>query len=301
MRPRVHWPSLRIMKWRRPHPAGAPGMLSSMGDDRAINKAMWDERAPAHAASTDYGFARFIADPEYLSGVVRFDRPRLGELSGQRGVHLQCHIGTDTLSLARLGVRMSGLDFSSAALDQARRLADRTGADIDFHEADVYDAVDALGSQAFDLVYTGIGALCWLPEVAGWARVVADLLRPGGRLFMREGHPMLWSLDEASDPLTLRYSYFEHTEPVVFDELGTYVQTEAVFRHTLSHSWNHGLGEIITALFDAGVRLTQLVEHDSVPWDAFPGHMVVDGAGEWRLTTDPERLAASYTMQAVKI
>jgi SAM-dependent methyltransferase len=276
-------------------------MLPSMGDYVAINKAMWDERAPVHAASAHYGFDRFIGDARYLSGVVRFDHPRLGDLAGQRGVHLQCHIGTDTLSLARLGARMTGLDFSSAALAHARRLAQRTGTDIDFHEADVYDAVDALGARVFDLVYTGVGALCWLPNVARWARVVAELLRPGGRLFIREAHPMLWSLDERSAPPTLRYPYFEHAEPVVFDDPGTYIETEVVFTQGLSHSWNHGLGEIITALLDNKMRITQLVEHDSVPWEALPGQMVVDGAGEWRLSTAPERLAASYTMQAIKL
>lgn len=275
-------------------------MLLGMGDSAAINKAMWDERAPAHAASVDYGFDRFIGDPAYLSHVVRFDRPRLGDVTGLRGVHLQCHIGTDTLSVARLGARMTGLDFSSAALAHARRLAERTGTGIDFHEAEVYDAVNVLGPETYDLVYTGVGALCWLPNVARWARVVTDLLRPGGRLFIRELHPMLWSLDDKSDVLTLRYPYFEHTEPVIIDEPGTYVQTEAVFTHRLTHTWNHGLGEIITALLDAGMRLTQLVEHDSAPCEALPGHMVVDDAGEWRLCTEPERLAASCTMQAIK-
>ncbi|MGH3857563.1 MAG: class I SAM-dependent methyltransferase [Pseudonocardiaceae bacterium] len=191
-------------------------------------------------------------------------------------------------------------DRRKVRLAQARWLAERAGADIDFHEAEVYDAVDALGAEAFDLVYTGIGALCWLPDVARWARVVADLLRPGGRLFIREMHPILQSLDDTSDVLTLRYPYFERAEPMVSDEPGTYVQTEVVFTHRLSHNWNHGLGEIITALLDAGMRLTALVEHDSVPWEALPGHMAVDDAGEWRLSARPERLAASYTMQAIK-
>ncbi|MGH3827788.1 MAG: class I SAM-dependent methyltransferase [Pseudonocardiaceae bacterium] len=113
-------------------------------------------------------------------------------------------IGTDTLSLTRLGARMTGLDFSAAALAQARRLAERAGADIDFHETEVYDAVGALGAEAFDLVYTGIGVLCWLPDVARWARVVADPLRPGGRLFIRGDHSMLQSLDDTSGVLTVR-------------------------------------------------------------------------------------------------
>src|SRR5450432_498389 len=149
-----------------------------MENYREINRASWDERAPAHAASPDYHVANFTADPDFLSGVVRFDQPRLGNLSDQRGVHLQCHIGTDTISLDRLGATMTGLDFSPAALAEARRLAGRVGAGVDFVEADVYDAVTVLGAGRFDLVYTGIGALCWLPGIARWASVVAGLLRP---------------------------------------------------------------------------------------------------------------------------
>lgn len=278
------------MRW---HSAG-------VDDYVAINRANWDERAPAHADSPDYGFDRFINDPEYLSDVVRFDRPRLGDLTGLRAVHLQCHIGTDTVSLARLGATMSGLDFSAAALHQARRLAVGTGSTVDFRHAELYDAVEVFGREGFDLVYTGIGALIWLPDVARWARVVADLLRPGGRLFIREGHPMLFALDETASPPGLRYPYFETAEPVISDEPGTYVQTETMFTHALTHEWNHGLGETITALLAAGMRLTGLTEHDSVPWQALPGHMTMDETGEWRLTRHPERLAASYTLQAVK-
>ena len=99
----------------------------------------------------------------------------------------------------------------------------------------------------------------------------------------------------------LEYPYFEREQPLVWDEPGTYVETAAEFKHTLSHAWNHGLGEIVTALLDAGMQLTMLVEHDSVPWEALPGHMVKDEAGEWRLTERRERLPASYTLQAVKI
>lgn len=271
-----------------------------MGDYVAINKANWDERAPAHAGSAEYGCERFINDPGHLSGVVRFDRLRLGDLTGVRGVHLQCHIGTDTVSLARLGARMSGVDFSPVALREARRLAAATGSAIDFREADVYDAVDVFGPEAFDLVYTGVGALCWLPDVARWARVVAGLLRPGGRLFIRDGHPMLFAFDETADPPTLGYPYFEIAEPVVLSSSGTYVDTEAVITNGLTHEWNHGLGETVTGLLAAGMRLTGLVEHDSVPWEAIPGHMVVDAAGEWRLADHPERLAASFTLQAIK-
>jgi SAM-dependent methyltransferase len=158
-----------------------------------------------------------------------------------------------------------------------------------------------LPAGAFDLVFTGIGALCWLPDVRRWAQVVAALLRPGGRLFLREGHPMLWALDdEHTDGLLVDYPYFEHAEPLVLDSPDSYVATDTAFTHTANHSWNHGLGEVVTALLEAGLTLTQLVEHDSVPWPALPGQMVRLDDGEWQLTDRPERLAHSYTLQAVK-
>jgi SAM-dependent methyltransferase len=267
-------------------------------DYRTLNRASWDERAGPHAASPDYAVDSFAADPAFLSGVVRFDLPLLGDISGRRGVHLQCHIGTDTISLARLGADMTGLDFSPAAIEQARRIAGLAGAGARFVEADIYQAVPVLGAEAFDLVYTGIGALCWLPDIRRWAAVVAGLLRPGGRLFIREGHPMLWSLDETR--LAVEYPYFERPEPMVFEEEGTYVQTDAVFIHNRTHSWNHGLGEIVTALLAEGMELTGLAEHDSVPWEALPAQMERIGGGEWRLADRPWRLPHSYTLQAVK-
>ncbi len=271
-------------------------------DYRVVNRANWDERAPAHAASPDYAVDRFVADPAYLSHVVRFDLPRLGDVSGLRGVHLQCHIGTDTLSLHRLGARMTGLDFSEPALVEARKLAAATGSDVDFVQADVYDAPKVLEPGAFDLVFTGVGAICWLPDIGRWADVVATLLRPGGRLFIREGHPMLWSIDERrSDVLAVEFPYFTTGQPLVWEEDGTYVSTEGtVFEHTTTHSWNHGFGEIVTALFAAGMELTMLEEHDCAPWQALPGHMVRDEHDEWRLIDRPERLPMTYTLQARK-
>jgi len=271
-----------------------------MSDYLTVNREAWDERAPVHAASADYALGRFD-DPAYVSDTVAFDRPRLGDIRGLRGVHLQCHLGTDTVSLARLGARMSGLDFSSVALAEARRLSDRTRTSVVFHEGDVYEAVTLLGEARFDLVYTGIGALCWLPDVRRWAHVVAALLRPGGRLFLREGHPVLWSLDETRrDGLHIDFPYFERPQPTVLASDTTYVTTDAKFVNTTTHQWNHGLGEVVSALLDAGLSLTQLVEHDSVPWNALPGQMEALPRGEWRLRDRPERLPHTYTLQAIK-
>ena len=272
-----------------------------MTDYRDVNRANWDDRAQAHAASPGYHVERFAADPSYLSEAVRFDRALLGDVAGLRGVHLQCHIGTDTVSLSRLGASMTGLDFSAASLAEARKIAERAGAGIRFLEADVYDA-PAVAGDGYDLVYTGNGALCWLPDVRRWARTVASLLRPGGRLFIREGHPVLWALDyDRSDGLlTIEAPYFETSEPQVYDEPGTYVATDHEFTHTVTHEWNHGIGEIVTAILEAGMMVTGLVEHTSVQWDALPGRMREIGGGEWQLTDRPERLPHSYTLQATR-
>jgi SAM-dependent methyltransferase len=269
-----------------------------------INGSYWDERAPAHAASPDYAVARFAEDRQFLSDVVRYDVPRLGDIAGLDLVHLQCHIGTDTVSLGRLGARVTGVDLSAPALDEARRLAAAAGVEASFVQAELYDAPQALGGARFDMVYTGIGALCWLPDIHRWAEVVAALLRPGGRLHLREGHPVLWSLADATpdEPrLIIDHPYFETAEGEVWDDGevgGTYVQTDQEFQTTVTHEWNHGLGEIVTGLLDAGMELTRLEEHDSVPWEARPGQMTRLDRGEWRLSNRPERLPHSYTLQA---
>ncbi|WP_139978067.1 class I SAM-dependent methyltransferase [Nocardioides litoris] len=276
-----------------------------MTDDEylRVNRARWDERAPAHAASPGYALRRFTDDPAYLSDVVRFDLPRLGPVDGLRGVHLQCHIGTDTISLARLGARMTGLDFSPASLEQARALAAAAGADVDFVEADVHAAADVLPAGSFDLVFTGIGALCWIPSVSRWADVVARLLKPGGRLFIREGHPVLWSLgDPRPDGLvTIEHPYVEREAPTIWHEGGTYVETDHVFEHVTTHEWNHGIGQVLTAVLDAGLVVTGFEEHDSAPWDALPGMTEpTDDEGELRLRDRPWRVPFTYTLQAVK-
>ena len=272
-----------------------------MSDYITLNKANWDERAPLHAASSDYETQALVDDPTHLSEVVRFDLPLLGDIAGARGVHLQCHIGTDTLSLARLGAQMTGLDFSPASIAQARLLAERAGARLAFVEADVYEAAEVLPRESFDLVYTSIGALNWLPSIDRWANAVASLLKPGGRLFIREGHPVLFSLNEdRQDALVIEHPYFEQETPQVWEDDSSYVETDARLTATITHEWNHGMGEIISALLSHGMQITGLVEHDSIPWEALPGQMSCGEDGEWRLDRDRWRMPLSYTLQASK-
>lgn len=255
---------------------------------------------PAHVASDYYSVQRFIAEPDFISDVVRFDLPRLGDVSGVRGVHLQCHIGTDTISLSRLGASMTGLDFSGAAVEAARELASQTTTDARFLQSDVYSAAEVPGAAEFDLVYTGVGSLTWLPDIRRWGGVVASLLRPGGRLFIREDHPVLLSAKIRDGLLTLQRPYFEQPEPNVANSGATYVGTDTSFEHTVTEWWNHGIGEIVTSLIDAGLRIAEFTEHDSIPWSALSGAMEYIGGGEYRLIDDPRRLPHSYTLQAVK-
>ena len=268
------------------------------GDYLAVNLANWNSRVPHHVLG--YQLDSFRSDPSYLSDVVRFDLPRLGDISGLGVVHLQCHIGTDTLSLARLGAgSVSGLDFSQPALDAAAALAADCGSQIQLVCSNAHEAVDAFEGQHFDLVFTGIGALCWLPDVARWAKVVASLLRPGGRLFIREGHP-LWSLSDPRDDelLVVEYPYFERPEGMAFSDDETYVEQHGPVTSPDMRIWNHGIGEVLSALLSRGLRVTAFEEHDSVPWDALPGQMEKLELGEYRLRDRPWRLAHSYTLQA---
>ncbi|MFT4108985.1 class I SAM-dependent methyltransferase [Propionicimonas sp.] len=284
-------------------------------DYLAVNRANWDSRAPIHARN--YGIDRLLADPSALSDVVRFDLPRLGLLDDLDVLHLQCHIGTDTLSLHRLGGRVTGLDLSPVSLAEARVLAREAGAAIDYVESDVYSAPDALAGRSFDLVYTGVGAICWLPDISRWARTVQALLRPGGRLFIRDGHPVLnslivqrvgedhpdreqqaWITGEGALTPALELPYFEQPEPLLWHSEYSYAGDERV-GSPASVEWNHGLGEIVTAVLDAGLQLTSLTEHDSAPWEALPGLMVEDeSTGEFRLADRPWRLPASFTLTA---
>lgn len=268
-------------------------------DALAANLANWEARVPVHAAA--YGLERFVEDPQHLSGVVRDDAPSLGDLTGLRVAHLQCHLGTDTVSLARLGAEVVGLDFSPSALEVARDLADRAGADVGFVRADVYDAVDALG-DGFDLVYTTVGVVAWLPSMTRWAKVVAGLLAPGGRLYLRDGHPMLMTLDETRDDqqLVVTHPYFRRPEPQRWEDSSSYTGEAGAVSSPVCFEWSHPLSEIVQAVIDAGLVVTRLHEGDTLDW-AFAPWMEADDAGHHRF---PERQRAlvptEFTLEAVR-
>jgi SAM-dependent methyltransferase len=225
-------------------------------EDRArLNRAWWDERVAVHMAGEFYDVAGFLAGRSTLRP---FEVAEMGDVTGSSMVHLQCHFGLDTLSWARQGALVTGVDFSPNAIASARDLARRAGIPAHFVEAGVYEAVTALDRRAFDVVYTSIGTIIWLPDLARWASTVAALLAPGGRFYMAEFHP--FSVVLGDEDLTVTDSYFDQG-PFLHDESGSYADPDAQTVHRQSVTWHHGLGAVISALAGAGLRIEFLHEH----------------------------------------
>ena len=262
---------------------------------RETIRANWDARVEIHYASDDYGVERFVSDPEHLSGVVRFDRERLPDVSGKRLLHLQCHIGTDTISWARLGAEATGVDFSTKAIAAARRLSSDSATPARFVLSELYDAPSVL-PETFDIVYTGVGAINWLPDIRGWAQVVASFLQEGGIFYMREGHPIIWALDyeREDDQLVIKYPYFEQSEPLSFSEESTYAG-DGVLSSPLTYDWNHGIAEVLQALIDAGFRIDQVEEYDALEWEAGPVNQLGED-GRYRIAEDRGRLPVMWSV-----
>jgi SAM-dependent methyltransferase len=230
-------------------------------DWRGLNQANWDDRVPIHLASSFYDLDGFR---DGASTLRPFEAAEAGDVTGKRLAHLQCHIGLDTLSWARRGALVSGLDFSAPAVAAADSLARSLGIDAAFVVSDVYDAAAAFAGQRFDIVYTGIGALVWLPDIPRWAQVVASLLAPGGFLYLVEGHPFAGVLDDDSARLVVARDYFD-AAPEVTDYSYSYTDGPAL-EHVRSVEFHHGVGEIVSALTAAGLRIEFLHEFE---FDAF--------------------------------
>lgn len=265
---------------------------------RLANQANWEDRVPVHEEA--YGLDTFD-DPAHLSDVVRDDLVAMksflpsGSLSGLDLCHLQCHIGTDTVSLARAGATVTGVDFSPSALRAAAQLAGRLGIDATWVETDVLDARAAVDGD-FDVVYTSIGTITWLSDLDRWAAQIVALLRPGGMFFIRDGHPALYALDENAAELTTRYSYFATGHAQQWDDDSTYVG-DGRLAHTRTYEWPHPLSEILGALLRAGLRLIHFDEGRTLPW-RFSDRMVeVPGGYAWP-DAERDKLPCTYTIIA---
>lgn len=227
-----------------------------MHDYLNTNRAMWDDWARLHVRSAFYDVAGFKAGRTALKSV---ELEELGEVAGRSLLHLQCHFGLDTLSWARLGARVTGIDFSGEAIRLARELAAELSIPATFICSDLYRLPEALEGQ-FDIVFTSYGVLPWLPDLRRWGEVVAHFLRPGGTFYIVEFHPisMIFESDQETHDWPVAYPYFS-AEPFVEEVVGSYAEPEADVRHT-PYEWAHTLGDTVSALAAAGLRIDFLHE-----------------------------------------
>ena len=267
----------------------------------AANEELWNAWTALHAGGDYYDLEGFKA------GGVRirpYEIELIGDVTGKSLLHLQCHFGIDTLSWARLGARVTGADLSPDAIELARALADEIGfPDARFVRSNLYDLPDAL-EGTFEIVYTSRGVLGWLPDIRAWARVVAHFLAPGGTFFISEAHPVVQAFEnEGVKPgeLRLAYPYWEHREPLTFAVKGSYADPDADVGDLTEHGWDHGLGEIVTALIDAGLRIDKLIEYPFLEWKV--DFLVEDEAGDDRWILPPGtagELPLMFTLLATK-
>lgn len=268
------------------------------GEWTETNRRSWDERAALHArdATGFYGIDRFRAGEDRLGPI---EAAEIGDVGGRRLLHLQCHIGLDTLSLARRGAEATGLDFSPTAIETARGLADELRIQTRFVEADVYEARRVLHGL-FDIVFVTWGALCWLPDARRWARVVADCLAPNGFLYLAETHPFAALLEEVDGRLEPRYAWRTPRDgPVASEALTTYTGDPTPLEHRLIYEWDHPLSEVIGGLLDAGLRLDFLHEHDRLPYRRFPS-MVPTADRMFRQVGGQTPIPLAYSLRATK-
>jgi SAM-dependent methyltransferase len=248
--------------------SGAKGHERELAD----NRKLWDAWTAIHTSGAFYDVQRFRDDPSDVR-IEPWEQAEVGDVTGQTLLHLQCHFGLDTLSWARLGAsRVTGVDFSEPAIAFANELASETGLGdrARFIVSNVYELPGPLQDETFDIVYTGRGALGWLPELGPWAAAVASFVKPGGIFYIHEGHPVLWALDDDQgepDRLRLAYDYWGG-ETLSFPVAGSYADPEADVDAEVEHGWNHSLGEIVTALASNGLRIELLDEKRVLDWPA---------------------------------
>lgn len=267
-------------------------------DWREANRAMWDERVPIHTGSDFYDLDAFRAGKDSLRA---FELAEVGDVTGRSLLHLQCHIGLDTLSWARHGAaQVVGLDFSEPAVETARSLARDLGLPPDraaFVAADVHDAAEAVPDSSYDIVYTGVGALNWLPDIDRWAETAASLVAPGGFLYLAEFHPLTDCLDDATGSRIV-HDYFSR-DAWVDETPGTYADFDAPTVHNRSVEWQHPVGNVVSALAAAGLRIEFLHEHDASLFARFTA-LERQSDGCYRFPAERPRIPLMYSIKATR-
>ncbi len=268
----------------------------------ATNRKLWDAWTKIHLDSEFYDVASF-RNGERPIRIRDYEREEIGDVAGRTLLHLQCHFGLDTLSWARLGATVTGTDFSPEAIAAARRLAAELGLPATFICANLYELPAVLDAgEGFDVVYTSGGVIGWLPDIDGWAQVVAHFVKPGGMFYIAEGHPVAMAFEnEGVQPgeLRLQYPYWSHREPISLEAHGSYADPEAPTDELVEHGWDHGLGEIVTGLAREGLRIEFLHEF---PFSMWKLDFTVEGPdGRFHLPGELDgRLPLSFPLKATK-
>lgn len=259
-----------------------------------INHRYWEDVVAVHAGSRFYDVPRFIAGENRLD---ELERGEVGDVSGKTLLHLQCHFGLDTLSWARLGARATGMDYSLEAVDTAQSLARECGLDARFICCNLYDLPQHL-DEHFDVVFTSYGVLCWLPDIREWARIAASYVKPGGFFYIAEFHPFSYVFDDEADHLVYRYPYFA-TQPIRWELEGTYTGTEDKLSKHEDFEWTYRLGDVVTALTDAGLRLEFLHEHPFTVYQQLP-FLEKTGNMRWGFPDGEQPIPLMFSLKAVK-
>lgn len=265
--------------------------MNPLDDYIEINKALWDEKTMHHTSSAFYKMDEFLRGNTSLNDI---ELALLGNIAGKSVLHLQCHFGQDSLSLARMGAKVTGVDFSEAAITKAKELNGQLGLDATFICTDIYRLPELLDKQ-FDIVFTSYGVLGWLPDMKRWAAVVSKFLKPGGHFFLIEFHPVVWMFDYNFKHV--QYSYF-NKEAIVETLEGTYADRDADIK-SQEIGWNHDLSEVMQSLLDAGLTITAFKEFDSSPYNCFR-NMVATPDGKFRVKDMEGKLPLVYALTCVK-
>jgi SAM-dependent methyltransferase len=267
-----------------------------MNKYKKANLKHWNEVTPIHEKSKFYNVEGFKS---VKSTLTPLEREELGDVSGKSLLHLQCHFGLDTMSWARLGAKVTGMDFSGKVIDLAKSLSKELGIDAAFLCCDIYDLPNILTGE-FDIVFTSYGVLCWLPDIRGWAKTIAHFLKLGGTFYIVEAHPFnnVFENERDTTDLKVNYSYFHSSQPMRWGPDGSYADKDAKVTNP-SYEWTHSLGDIVNALISAGLRIEFLHEFPYSGEDHYP-FMKKGEDGWWRLEGNKETIPLMFSLKATK-